>query len=184
MIFNNHILKYFLLPSILFAVAAFVAMFALQSRDWLLPVLFLLLPFVDVQWSMPRISFGRQFLISWVILSVAIILLLLQNTQLVDLFTVMVLVAALPEEWFFRAYLQKRLGNNVAAVLIVSLLFSLMHFITQSSAVAWLVFIPSIFFGWVYIKSNDLVLVIILHALSNLVYYIYLKSYVAVFFSL
>ena len=176
--FNSHTAKAFLLPCVLFAATAFVAMFARQSRDWLLPVLFLLLPFVDVQWSMPRIPFGRLSLISWAILSLAIILLLLQNIQLLDLFTVMVLVAALPEEWFFRAYLQKRLGNHIAAVLIVSLLFSLMHFITQSSAVAWLVFIPSVFFGWVYKKTDDLILVVFLHALSNLIYYIYLESYI------
>ena len=182
MSFNIHTLKTFLLPSILFATAAFVAMFALQSRDWLLPVLFMLLPFVDLQLSMPRIAFGRQSLISWAILSVVIILLLLQNAQLVDLFTMMVLVAALPEEWFFRAYLQKRLGNHIAAILIVSLLFSLMHFITQSSAIAWLVFVPSIFFGWVYKKTDDLILVVLLHALSNLLYYIYLQSYFVAFF--
>ena len=182
MSFNIHTVKTFLLPCILFAAAAFVAMFALQSRDWLLPVLFLLLPFVDVQLSMPRIFFGRQSLISWAILSIAIILLLLQNTQLVDLFTVMVLVAALPEEWFFRAYLQKRLGNNLAAVLIVSLLFSLMHYITHRSVETWLVFIPSIFFGWIYKKTDDLILVVILHALSNLVFYIYLESYFMAFF--
>ena len=90
----------------------------------------------------------------------------------------MVLVAALPEEWFFRAYLQKCLGNNVAAVLLVSLMFSLMHFITHSFASAWLVFIPSVFFGWVYKQTSNLVLVVMLHALSNLVYYIYLETYI------
>ena len=95
----------------------------------------------------------------------------------------MVLVAALPEEWFFRAYLQKRLGNHIAAVLLVSLMFSLMHFITQSSAVAWLVFIPSVFFGWIYKKTDDLILVVILHALSNLLYYIYLESHFVAFFN-
>ena len=180
--FNIHTLKYLSLPCVLFAAAALVAIFALQSRDWLLPILFLLLPFVDVQWSMPRIPFAWQSLISWVVLSVVIILLLLQNTQLVDLFTMMVLLAALPEEWFFRAYLQKRLGNHIAAVLIVSLLFWLMHYITHRSVETWLVFIPSVFFGWVYKKTDDLILVVILHALSNLLYYIYLESYfVAIF---
>lgn len=182
MSFNIHAVKTFLLPGVLFVTAALVAMFAPQSRDWLLPVLFLLLPFVDVRWSMPRIPFARQSLISWVILSVVIILLLLQNTQLVDLFTMMVLLAALPEEWFFRAYLQKRLGNHIAAVLIVSLLFSLMHYITHRSVDAWLVFIPSVFFGWVYKKTDDLILVVLLHALSNLLYYIYLESHFVALF--
>lgn len=182
MSFNIRNIRFFSLPGVLFAAIAFVAMFFLESRDWLLPILFLLLPFVDSQWSMPRMHLGKQSLISWIILSVSITILLLQNTHLLDVFTVMVLVAALPEEWFFRAYLQKRMGNGVAAVSIVSLMFSLMHFITRSSVDACLVFIPSLFYGYVYKKTSDLVLVVLLHALSNLVYYIYLESYGKVFF--
>ncbi len=176
---HSHKLKHFLLPGILFAVVALVAMFMPHNRNWLLPVLFLLLPFFDFQWRIPRVLFNRQSLISWLVLGLITIILLLKNTALVDLFVVMVIVAALPEEWFFRAYLQKRLGNNMAAVVFVSLMFSLMHFITQSSVIAWLVFIPSVFFGWVYKKTGDLILVIIMHAFSNLLYYVYLKLYIA-----
>ncbi len=175
---HNHKLKHFLLPCILFTVVALVATLMPHNRNWLLPILFLLLPFIDFQWRLPRISLARQSLISWAVLVLIIIILLLKNAPLIDLFFVMVTVAALPEEWFFRAYLQKRLGNSIAAVLLVSLMFSSMHYITQASAGAWLVFIPSVFFGWMYKKTGDIVLVVISHALSNLLYYIYLKTYI------
>lgn len=175
---HRHQVKSFLLPGILFTVVAFVAALMPDNRNWLLPILFLLLPFFDFQWRLPHISLTRQSLISWFTLVLITIILLLKNAALVDLFVVMVTVAALPEEWFFRAYLQKRLGNSIAAVLLVSLIFSSMHYITQASASAWLVFIPSVFFGWMYKKTGDIVLVVISHALSNLLYYIYLKTYI------
>jgi membrane protease YdiL (CAAX protease family) len=107
---------------------------------------------------------------------VVISALLFQNPGAIDLFIVMVMVAAFPEEWFFRLYLQNRLGNSIVAVLIVSLLFSFMHFIAHGLSSAWLVFIPSVLFGYIYKQTSDLVLVVLLHALSNLVYYIYLES--------
>ena len=182
MSFEVYSLKHYLLPVVLFVLTVFVAIFAQQNRDWLLPVMFLLLPFVDLFWRVPRTRWAKQFVISWLILAAIINVLLLQNAEILDLFLVMIFVAALPEEWFFRAYLQKRLGNNITAVLIVSLLFSSMHYIVDSSVVTWLVFIPSVFFGWVYKKTDDLILVIGLHALSNLVYYIYVESYFVEFF--
>ncbi len=180
--FNLYTLKHFLLPAALFVLTVFVAVFVQQSRDWLLPVMFLLLPFIDFFWRMPHLRWKQQFVIRWVILAVIISTLLFLHTEVLDLFTIMVLVAALPEEWFFRAYLQKRLGNNIAAVFIVSLLFSWMHYLTHDSVVVWLVFIPSVFFGWIYKKTDDLILVVLLHALSNLVYYIYFETYVTQFF--
>jgi membrane protease YdiL (CAAX protease family) len=176
--FDTFHLKHLLLPCCLYTVAALVAIFSQQSRDWLLPVLFLLMPYFDFLWHVPRNTFGKQFLIYWVALAVVISVLLFQNMEVIDLFIVMVLVAALPEEWFFRAYLQKRLGDTIAAVLVVSLMFSLLHFITHSFTSALLVFIPSVFFGWIYKQTSDIVLVVMLHALSNLVYYIYLETHI------
>ncbi len=179
---NFYTLKRLLLPVLLFILTALVAIFARQSRDWLLPVMFLLLPFSDFFWRMPHVRWEQRLVISYVILAVIVSVLLFQHTEVLDLFTIMVLVAALPEEWFFRAYLQKRIGNNISAVLIVSLLFSSMHYLTHDSAVVWLVFIPSVFFGWIYKKTDDLILIVMLHALSNLVYYIYLEAYAKAFF--
>ena len=173
-----HELKRYLLPVTILFVMLAVALFSQQSRDWILPILFLLSPFLDRDWKVSAVLWGKRSSVNWVILGVAIAVLLVRNLDVLNLFIVMGMVAALPEEWFFRAYLQTRLGNGIVAMLIVSLLFSLMHYITRDSMVAVLVFMPSIFFCWIYKKTNDIVLVVMLHALSNLVYYIYLEAYI------
>lgn len=183
MCFNGYALKNFLLPCAFYLVVALVAMTAINSRNWLLPILFLLLPFADFRWQIPGVLLGKQLLVSWIVIAVVIIIILLLNIQLIGLFVMMLLVAALPEEWFFRAYLQKRLGNSVVAILLVSLMFTLMHFIISNSYVSLLVFIPSIFFGWIYKKTDDIVLVVMLHALSNLLFYAYFQSQVVMFFN-
>lgn len=77
------------------------------------------------------------------------------------------LLVALPEELFFRAYLQRRLGNHLAAIITVSLIFSITHGLATSWLLAALVFVPSLVFGWVYKKSGSLALVILFHALAN-----------------
>jgi hypothetical protein len=64
---------------------------------------------------------------------------------------------------------------NVAA----SLLFSLMHALTRGWTAAALVFLPSLFYGWLYQRTRDLPLLVLLHALSNLVYVLFLAGYVA-----
>lgn len=179
---DNYQFKSILLPCISFAVIVLVAILVRQSSDWLLPILFLVLPFVDRVWQLPSIRRDKQSKVKWTFLVAATTVLLIQYPEYLAPFAFMVLVAAIPEEWFFRAYLQKRLGNSVAVVLIVSMMFSFIHFIAHDLNIALYVFIPSIFFGWIYKVTGDLVLVIMLHMLSNLVYYIYLESYILRFF--
>jgi len=111
------------------------------------------------------------------------------------------LLTALPEEWFFRAYFMTRLENYImesfcrkdtppstqffnhfhrnypglSANILTSTLFALLHTPTQG----WFgltVFFPSLFYGWVYQKTKNLLLVILLHALSNIVFFIYLSD--------
>ncbi len=77
------------------------------------------------------------------------------------------LLVAWPEEWFFRAYLQRKLGNHLAAIIAVSLVFSITHGLATSWWLAGLVFVPSLIFGFVYQKSGSLLLVILLHTLAN-----------------
>jgi membrane protease YdiL (CAAX protease family) len=122
-------------------------------------------------------------------------------------------MAAIPEEWFFRAYFMTRLQTawlehvahmersgarrnittpgfhfipsglhaltpwlpNVAA----SLLFSLMHGLTRGWITAALVFVPSLFYGWLYQRTRDLPLLVLVHGLSNIVYALFLAGFVA-----
>ena len=178
---NIQHLKHCLLPGVYFIATVLVAIFAQQSRDWLLPVLFLLLPFADFLWQMPRIEWKTRLLISWVLLVITIVVLLFKNPDVLDVFTMMVLLAALPEEWFFRAYFMQRMESILAgqwrANIATSLFFAMLHFPMQG----WFgltVFMPSMLFGYLYQRQKDLVLVVLLHALSNIVYLSYLVEYI------
>lgn len=89
------------------------------------------------------------------------------------------LIVALPEEVFFRGYLQNRFGNNIKGIIIVSLLFALGHFITLCLAgghnvsicsQAVLTFFPSLVMGYLYLKTKTLWASIIFHFFANIVH--------------
>ncbi len=80
---------------------------------------------------------------------------------------------ALPEEAYFRGFLQERLGNNTKAVLIVSLLFSLMHlpqFIFYGDRLSLLTFFPSLVMGFLYLGTSNVLPSAIFHFSSNIVF--------------
>ena len=90
---------------------------------------------------------------------------------------------AFPEEWFFRGYLLTRLQTikpeqKLVANIISSLIFSLLHAMTRGMSIAIEVFVPSLLFGWFYQKTNDLLLCILLHTISNIVFVLYLKQHI------
>ncbi len=83
------------------------------------------------------------------------------------------LSVSLPEEFFFRGFLQDSMGRNLRAVLLVSLMFSLAHLPKAISLGDWtslLSFFPSLMIGWLYMKTNNIVPGTIFHLLANLVY--------------
>jgi membrane protease YdiL (CAAX protease family) len=89
------------------------------------------------------------------------------------------LLVALPEEVFFRGYLQHRFGNTVKSVVIVSALFTVGHFITlciggdhsaAACAQAILTFFPSLVMGYLYLVTGTLWASIIFHFLANIVH--------------
>ncbi|GJM16976.1 MAG: hypothetical protein DHS20C13_23030 [Thermodesulfobacteriota bacterium] len=89
------------------------------------------------------------------------------------------LMVALPEEVFFRGYLQNKLGNNIKGIIIVSLLFAAGHFITQClggghniavCSQAILTFFPSLVMGYLYLKTKTLWASIIFHFFANIVH--------------
>ncbi len=89
------------------------------------------------------------------------------------------LLVALPEEVFFRGYLQNKLGNSIKGIVVVSVLFALGHFITlclgggHSLAVcsqSVLTFFPSLVMGYLYLKTGTLWGSILFHFLANIVY--------------
>lgn len=86
---------------------------------------------------------------------------------------------SIPEEVFFRGYLQEKLGNDLKGVLLVSLLFALGHVATRCIGrgcsgygylEALLTFFPSVAMGYMYIVSRTLWANIFFHFLANIVY--------------
>lgn len=96
-----------------------------------------------------------------------------------SLIVLQLFLVAVPEEVFFRGYLQEKIGNDLRGVLAVSLLFAIGHFVTgcagsalggASCAKTLLTFFPSIVMGYMYATSGTLWGNIIFHFLSNIVY--------------
>jgi membrane protease YdiL (CAAX protease family) len=91
-----------------------------------------------------------------------------------------VLVVALPEEFFFRGYLQERLaqawparaqlfGAPVGAALVVaSALFALCHLAVQGNPATLAVFFPGLLFGWMRARSGSILPGTLFHASCNL----------------
>ena len=90
------------------------------------------------------------------------------------------LVVALPEEVFFRGYIQGRLDERfpprwriLGAVLgpgwlLAAALFALGHLAIEPSPFRLLVFFPGLLFGWLRARHGTVAAPIVAHALSNL----------------
>ncbi len=88
-------------------------------------------------------------------------------------FIFQLLSVALPEEFFFRGFLQDSIGRNLRVVLLVSLMFSLAHLPKAIFLGDWtslLSFFPSVIMGWLYMKTNNIVPGTLFHLLANLAY--------------
>ena len=137
----------------------------------------LFLPLLDRSWHLPKPLTQRRYLLISLALIVAALAMLAWWPSLHSYAITTLLLAALPEEWFFRGYFMTRLGGDTRANLISSIFFSLMHGLTRGWLIAPQVFLPSLLFGWVFQRSRDLPLVILLHAFSNLMYAIVVAQF-------
>jgi membrane protease YdiL (CAAX protease family) len=87
--------------------------------------------------------------------------------------TFQLLIVSLPEEFFFRGFLQDSTGKDFKAILFVSLLFSIAHLpraLFLNEWISLLSFFPSIVMGWLYAKTNNILPGTIFHFLANLIY--------------
>ncbi|MFA6032461.1 MAG: JDVT-CTERM system glutamic-type intramembrane protease [Myxococcota bacterium] len=99
------------------------------------------------------------------------------------------LLVALPEEFFYRGYMQgtlKRIfpgGARIAgatvgpAILITSALFALGHFLLDPRPMRLGVFFPSLLFGWMKERTGSITAPVIFHAMSNILMVILERSY-------
>ncbi|HYA27646.1 MAG TPA: CPBP family glutamic-type intramembrane protease, partial [Acidobacteriota bacterium] len=86
----------------------------------------LFLPLFDRDWSLPFLARSRSRHLIWAGLLIAGIALLIWRPSDTSFALFTLLMAAIPEEWFFRAYFMTRLGTGIRANAIASALFCLM----------------------------------------------------------
>lgn len=139
----------------------------------------LFLPLLDRGWKIPTPPRSRTHRLVWAGLLISGIAMLVWRPSELPFALSTLLMAALPEEWFFRAYFMTRLGKGIRANVTASVLFSLIHALTRGWIAAILVFLPSLFYGWLYQRTRDLPLLVLVHALSNLAYVLFLADFVA-----
>jgi membrane protease YdiL (CAAX protease family) len=80
---------------------------------------------------------------------------------------------AFPEEVYFRGFLQDAFGNNVRALIAVSILFALAHLpqgIVRGDPYALLTFFPSLVMGFLYMRTSNVLPSTIFHALANIMF--------------
>lgn len=139
----------------------------------------LFLPLLDRAWRMPVLPRSIPHYLAWAGLSIATVAILFWRPSHAVFALSAFLTAALPEEWFFRGYFMARLGKGFRANIMTSLLFSLVHGLSRDWTTALLVFAPSVFYGWLYQRTRDLPLLILVHTLSNLVFAMFLAQFFA-----
>jgi len=167
------------LPWISGGVLAGAAFFSYPGRDYVLIGLMLFLPLLDRGWKIPAVPRSYGHYSSWAGLLISGIVLLAWRPSEIPFAISTLLMAAIPEEWFFRAYFMIRLDGGRRANVIASVLFSLLHGLTWSWTAAVAVFLPSLFYGWLYQRTRDLPLLVLVHSLSNLAYFLFLADRMA-----
>ncbi len=109
---------------------------------------------------------------------------------LLNLLLVQLLLVALPEEVFYRGYLQTRLdglvGRDVSvlgvmcnpwSIVLTSSLFAVGHFLTIPSPARLAVFFPSLLFGWMRRASGGVMAPILFHAGCNILVEVAVRFY-------
>lgn len=87
------------------------------------------------------------------------------------------LAVAFPEEFFFRGYLQRKLGGGPGAIAASSAMFALAHFLVicvfsggGACAQNVLTFFPSLVMGYLYMSTRTLWSSVFFHFAANVVY--------------
>lgn len=151
-------------------------------RSYVLTCILLLCPLLDRHWQLPLILHSSQNYTRWLAFLLTAIALLLWQPQFLEYALSTLLTAAIPEEWFFRAYFMSRIektrwGHSWKANIITSILFCGLHTLTRGWPVGLSVLGPSLFYGWLYQQTRDFPLLVLVHALSNLIFVMFLNQY-------
>ncbi len=143
----------------------------LTGAPWLLTAALLIVP-PALDRGFPAETFARERRLSaWrpvAVAACALLLLVALRPSLAPFALATLLLTALPEEWFFRAWLQQGMGNDLRAVGVSSLIFASIHGVMLSGEMAVLVLPPSLLFGLLHWRWPSLWLVVLAHAAANL----------------
>ena len=162
---------------IIITIASILSYLEMDLR--VLILLFLFFPLLDKQWVKTKYhnqnTLNINTLFSIILLLCSAVTLFFTNQF--EIFFASLFIAAIPEEWYFRVYLMTKLGKSIKANVMTSVVFSLLHMITVGWMAGLLVFVPSLVYGWFFQKTSNIILVMTMHAISNIVYLIWLVRY-------
>jgi membrane protease YdiL (CAAX protease family) len=142
------------------------------------------LPLCDSKWQLPATKINGKQIFIWMMGASASLAIIITEPKLLGFFFLMLFFVALPEEWFFRSYLMVRIGNGIAANIVASICFTVVHAIGNGLVPSILIFFPSLVLGWIYQRQRNVITVAMLHALMNLIYMAYLHRYFESFYQL
>lgn len=152
-------------------------------RTTLLTALLLLLPLLDWKHLQYSSIVETGFAVRQMIALAGISLILALNPDYFFSALGIIILVALPEEWFFRYWLMDRIekaGNSATlSNIATSLVFAAVHIPTQN-AKGLLVFFPSLLLGYLFQKQKDLIFVILVHSIFNFIYELYLQPLFAI----
>lgn len=174
-------MKYAFLSYIAILICTFLAYY-IESKifDYLIPFLLIALPLIagsQIQFSFSKknllfgLFFSFIFITPYFLYEIYLgkIFILPSISQLLF----QLLVISTPEEFFFRGFLQKSIGNNIRGIIITSAMFSIAHlpaFLYNQDIYAPLTFFPSLIMGFIYMKTNNTMPCIIFHFFANIVW--------------
>lgn len=150
-----------------------------RATDYLLPLYMIMVPLVfarKLKFSLSLQKLRYTLVCSTIILVPVFILFSLSRSF--HLLSAAALLSqfvriALPEEIFFRGYLQEAFGNTYAGIVLVSLLFAVAHlpaFFLYHDSHALLTFFPSLVMGFLYMRTSSLLPPMLFHFLANVVF--------------
>lgn len=177
---NKRIAITFWFKPFLIVIACFtVTKFLVEDYPFLLVMSLLFLPFLDLDRKSLKFSNEiRSIKKYWWLFLIALPVLFFIYPSHTEYIVQTIFIVALPEEWFFRAYLLTRFGGDNRANIASSVVFSLLHMISRGPMIGLMVFVPSLFYGWVFQKSRSLTLCIFAHAISNMFFVLVFERYI------
>ncbi|GAB4536028.1 MAG: hypothetical protein Fur0020_03770 [Thermodesulfovibrionia bacterium] len=160
--------------------------FSLSIFKYIIPLFLVLTPYIlkkrtDGEVTV-RLSLNANDLLTGLIASLIIILPTLIYQVLTDCTFIRfpsigtmlfhLFIISLPEEVYFRGFLQEGIGNNLKGIIIVSLLFSFIHLpklFFDNDITSALTFFPSLIMGYLYMRSRNVLPSVIFHFSANMI---------------